>query len=50
MPELVLYDIRLLSKKFLGTVLGIEVDQSGLIDSTTYDGYCVKCKLCKYKI
>ena len=30
MPELVLYDIRLLEKQFLGTVLDIEVDQSGL--------------------
>ena len=29
MPELVLYDIRLLAKQFLGTVLDIEVDQSG---------------------
>ena len=29
MPELVLYGIRLLAKQFLGTVLEIEVDQSG---------------------
>ena len=28
MPELVLYDIRLLAKQFLRTVLDIEVDQS----------------------
>ena len=31
MPELVLYGIRLLAKQFLGTVLGIEVDQSDLL-------------------
>ena len=30
MPELVLYGIRLLAKQFLGRVLDIEVDQSGL--------------------
>ena len=30
MPELVLYGIRLLAKQLLGTVLDIEVDQSGL--------------------
>ena len=30
MPELVLYGIRLLAKQFLGAVLDIEVDQSGL--------------------
>ena len=30
MPELVLYGIRFLAKEFLGTVLDIEVDQSGL--------------------
>ena len=29
MSELVLYGIRLLAKQFLGTVLDIEVDQSG---------------------
>ena len=29
MPELVLYGIRLLAKQFLGTVLDIDVDQSG---------------------
>ena len=29
MPELVLYGIRLLLKQFLGTILDIEVDQSG---------------------
>ena len=28
MPELVLYDIRLLAEQFLGTVLDIEVDHS----------------------
>ena len=28
-PELVLYGIRLLAKQFLGTVLDMEVDQSG---------------------
>ena len=37
MPELVLYDIRLLAKQFLGTVLDIEVDQSDL-DQSGYDG------------
>ena len=30
MPELVLYGIRLLAKQFLGTVLDIEVDHSGV--------------------
>ena len=30
MPELVLYCIRLPAKKFLGTFLDIEVDQSAL--------------------
>ena len=29
MPELVLYGTRLLGKQLLGTVLDIEVDQSG---------------------
>ena len=29
MPELVLYGIRLLAKQLIGTVLDIEVDQSG---------------------
>ena len=29
MPKLVLYGIRLLAKQFIGTVLDIEVDQSG---------------------
>ena len=31
MPELVLYGIRLLAKQFLGTILDIEVDHSGLV-------------------
>ena len=29
MPEVVLYGIRLLAKQFLGTILDMEVDQSG---------------------
>ena len=31
MSELVLYGLRLLAKQFLGTILDIEVDQSGLV-------------------
>ena len=31
MPELVLYGIRLMAKQFLGTVLDIEVDHSGVM-------------------
>ena len=30
MPELVLYGIRLLAKQFLGAILDIEVDHSGV--------------------
>ena len=38
MPELVLYGIRLLAKQFLGAILDIEVDQSGVF--MTKESWC----------